>query len=281
MPQRRRKSGLSRRASEPASTAAQPLRRIVPGLANCQLPQANQYGLPEAILNCIDKLIQGIFEDAVLDFTVMDIAQRFRYRGSQDETLCWMRIADEYHTAGVHLRAGNMTKFNTVLKRVDGILQPLIRRRSPGEHRRLQSLSCPKALQYLQRAAEPVATDVQRMRYGSFFVTFWRICHSLVRQDLAWYVGWFPFLTDFLQKLAGLMQGRKADAAPHPRNLKPRKFDEQPHRLHSLIYLLCLVPPTEIRDVLRIGASRTIDLLAPGVKEAKRRTLLGIWTHCL
>ncbi|KAK0627326.1 hypothetical protein B0T14DRAFT_134864 [Immersiella caudata] len=283
-PPRKRKSRVSRTSGLSVATQQpQILARIVPGLANQKLPRAKTYEIFDFIISSIDKLILGVFGNPLLGLKPKDLLSAFRDGPWTGLTWSsWMEIADIYLTAEVDLRVGDGRKFDRALKRVQQRLQELVRPRVLEKHETLKRPFSFGVWQSLQNLTAPKegGLDLEQTRWLSFFLAFWRVCHALIRRDTTRYTGrWFSLLTDFLQRLAWATKEKPAGLDPSPYFGSPKALQRASdgHRVYPLVYALCLVRQEDMRDVLRLGAFRTLEVLAPHIQGGKRRAVARFW----
>lgn len=233
--------------------------------------------MPEFIIHSIDTFILGIFADSIVGFGVADLVpQRDAIRSGK---LQWLAIENLYCTAEMNFRGGFLQRFARNMKTAHQNLWDLVRPPSgTGKERqrleakvnkrqaklkRTRDARSPAFQQYLERQGQPLSASELRARHREFIVAFWRICHSLLQQDLKWRQYEFSFLMDFLLELERIFG--KAYGQHHP--------------LHTLLFALCQVPRTDMTDVLRVGASRTLEVMGPSLAGKYRNIVLRRWTN--
>ncbi|CAI0653102.1 unnamed protein product [Colletotrichum noveboracense] len=104
--------------------------------------------------------------------------------------------------------------------------------------------------------------DVQRTRHRIFIVNLWRLCHRLLRNDLAWPQYDYSYVQDFLLELEIVVV--KEYGPYHPLC----------ELLVALVKLLGEVSKADMLEVLSLGVSRTIQCMAPGITSGQKRTLV-------
>ncbi|KAF5579611.1 hypothetical protein FPCIR_11026 [Fusarium pseudocircinatum] len=155
-----------------------------------------------------------------------------------DYSLCWQGIAGLYQAAEGYFKGECWKKFVNSIKKA-----------------RLE-------IRILAGLLESQPEEFQRAWHQAMITRFWRVCHRLIKLDLRWPQYEFSFLSDFLiefEKFMTLFYGR----------LNP---------LAQLLRAIIQVDKDHIQMVVRNGASRTIDVMAPMIDERQRRMVMFVWT---
>lgn len=223
------------------------------------------YRPAEQMQDSIDRFVASVFGDSVLQFSHFDLVQP-----RLSEGLGWQRLADMYWTAENYFHAEYVQKFSKYLKRAHCELRGLVRTRKPRISHRLatkMAKMAPSTLERMERLTPqpPRSVEGQRFRHRVFLVHFWRICHQLLRYDLKWFRYEFSFVADFLLELEKLFI---ENYGKH-------------HPLHGLAFSLCQVSKVDMGDLLRLGASRTIQVMVPGVTSRNKQTIVHSWRMIL
>lgn len=103
---------------------------------------------------------------------------------------------------------------------------------------------------------------VQELHHQVLISSFWRICHKLLRIDLTWLRYEFSFLSDFLMEFEKLVYDKYG--GPHP--------------LQGLLFTLSQTDKADVQEILRLGATRTVEVIAPAVEKKRRALVLRFWT---
>ncbi|KAM5365159.1 hypothetical protein ACJZ2D_011146 [Fusarium nematophilum] len=189
----------------------------------------------ELVLHSIDQFANALFGDSRERFTYVEL---IRPKVQEDHSLSWQRIADLYEAAEGYFRGGCMRKFLNSTRKARLELQLLV--------------DLP--------ALQP--TEIQRMHQHVMITRLWRICHKLLRLDLAWLQYEYSFLLDFLIEFERLVY----------------KTYGEIHPLRSLLSVLSRMSKEDVHGVVRLGAERTMWVLAPGMDERKGKLVFLYWT---
>lgn len=108
----------------------------------------------------------------------------------------------------------------------------------------------------------PPSIDAQRTPHRIFIVNFWRVCHRHLRNDLAWPQYEYSYVEDFLLELGIVVVEEYGPYHPLCKLLV------------ALVKLLGEMPTTDKLEVLRLGVSRTIESMAPGITSGQKRSLV-------
>lgn len=222
---------------------------------------------------CIDHFIEAVFGKAAQNFSFLDLM-----RSKGNGGLNWERKGDFYCMAERNFRdqrfrfcAGRKKHSQgslKVLRNSRGLDQArcqvrlLFQTEHHGYSRALAKVTNPSALHRLKQAMVPPSIDVQRTRHRIFIVNFWRLCHRLLRSDLAWLQYGYSYVQDFLLELE--IVAVKEYGPYHPLC----------KLLMALVELLGEVSKADMLEVLSLGVSRTIQSMAPGVTSGQKRSLV-------
>uniref|UniRef100_L2FSG4 Uncharacterized protein n=1 Tax=Colletotrichum fructicola (strain Nara gc5) TaxID=1213859 RepID=L2FSG4_COLFN len=231
------------------------------------------YRLLELMQYCIDHFIEAVFGKAAQNFSFLDLMWSKGNGG-----LNWERIGDFYcvaersfHDQKFRFRAGRKKHSLSglkVLRNSRGLDQArcqvrlLLRAEHDGYSRALAKVTNPSALHRLKEVMAPPSIDVLRTRHRIFIVNFWRLCHRLLRNDLAWPQYGYSYVQDFLLELE--IVAIKECGPYHPLY----------KLLVALVKLLGEVSKADMLEVLSLGVSRTIQSMAPGVTSGQKRSLV-------
>lgn len=226
----------------------------------------------------IEQFVQGVFGNSVLQFTCRDLVMP-KLGNAPSWNLGWKQIPDLYRTAEQHFRLGNTRGRKAAERTIRLELQLLVELERPTvrDHGALTinptadgTRRARKAYrrQWSKLRANASMTDprgAQYTRHHYFISWFWRICHKLLRMDLAWSGYQYSFVLDFvleLEKLARIHYGKE-------------------HPLHMLLYALASIQKADLQHILSLGVSRTLQAMAPAAKGLNVALVFLFWTDYL
>jgi hypothetical protein len=219
--------------------------------------------LENLMFRSMDQFIRVAFGDSVHRFTYRDLLIP---TVTGDSSLQWQRVADLYCATESYLRAGCKKKFVTSRDKAHLELRFLVRSTSPWVSQLLKSgrVKDQSTLQRLERLKAPLSMEAQRVRHLVFLVRFWRICHKLLKLDLAWPEHEYSFVTDFLLELQWMV----------------RNTYSEHHSFCKFLIALCQVSKVDMQEMLSEGASQTVQVIGSAV-QAKMAIILRFWTNFL
>ena len=230
-----------------------PMKRIAPNLVAHHLLPPDLYLQAEFLQYAIDRFVACNFDERVQQFKVIDLM-----RPRLNDGLTWESITDLYKTAELHMQTGNVQKFKRCLKRAHQELRIVMLNGNPGMTRFLNSALSLSTKKQLKQATRP--TDIKHLQNQIFIIQFWRACHKLLRQDLR-LRHQFSFVTDFLLELESLLH----------------HWLGKTHPLRELVFAVGQLPKIHMQNALKLGTTRTLQVMAPGVAFRKKQSMVFPW----
>ncbi|SPJ70413.1 uncharacterized protein FTOL_00141 [Fusarium torulosum] len=192
----------------------------------------------EFVLYSVDTFVSYSFPEP-LDATAYQKARDLIHpRYTEDYSLVWQSIADLYQAAEGYFRGECFKKFFNTIQKAHLELKLLIG----------LPISQPR--------------DFQRTCQHTMITRFWRICHRLLKLDSLWPQYQYSFLLDSLIEFESLVSWFHGPSHPFARLLQTIGRLEREYLPH----------------VMRLGASRTVGVMAPRMDQRHRKLVFWAWT---
>jgi hypothetical protein len=196
------------------------------------------FRLQEIVLYSVDVFVGYSFPEPLDATTYQRARDLIHPRYSEDYSLAWQSIADLYQAAEGYFRGECFKKCFNTIQKAH------------------------VELKFLIGLPDSQSRDFQRTCQHTMITRFWRICHRLLKLDFLWPDSQYSFLLDFLIEFESLVSWFHGPSHPFARLLRSIGRLEKNYLPH----------------VLRLGASRTIGVMAPTMDPRHRKLVFYAWT---
>ncbi|KAH7247663.1 uncharacterized protein BKA55DRAFT_691789 [Fusarium redolens] len=196
------------------------------------------FRLQEFVLHSIDVFVSHSFPEPLATTTQLKARDLIHPKYNKDYSLSWQSVADLYQAAEGYFRGECYKKFVNTIRKAH------------------------LELKFLIGLPDSQSKDFQQTCQHTMITRFWRICHRLFKLDFLWPQYRYSFLLDFLIEVERLVSWFHGTSHPFARLLRAMgRLDKE--------YL---------QAVLKMGASRTIGVMAPMMDQRQRRMVFYAWT---
>ncbi|KAJ0138293.1 Uncharacterized protein HZ326_18767 [Fusarium oxysporum f. sp. albedinis] len=205
---------------------------------NKQPASPTAFRLQEFVLHSIDVFVGHLFPKPLATTTQLKARDLIHPKYNEDYSLSWQSVADLYQAAEGYFRGECFRKFSSTIGRAH------------------------LELNFLIGLSVSQAQNFQQICQHTMITRFWRICHRLIKLDILWPKYEYSFLMDFLIEVETLVSWFHGPSHPFARLLRGIGRLERKY----------------LKNVLKMGASRTISIMAPEMDERQRRMVFYTWS---